>query len=103
MEGTLKYLMDKNIKDDQTRKMCDLYYGFDGNQSRTLRDIGASFGVSIETVRKKLVKARAHLNKNEELRKEMSPYLDEGLLSSPEEGSPSRITDLTAQSQSFDV
>lgn len=95
--------MDKNIKNDNERKVCELYYGFDGQPSRPLRELGAMFDVSIETIRKRLIKARTHLNKNGELQKQMQPYLEEGLMTSEDTDSPSRITDLSAQTQNFDV
>ena len=93
--------MDKNIKDDEERKVCELYYGFNGQPSRSLRELGPMFDASNETVRKKLIKARTHLNKNGDLEKKMRPYMEEGLMN--HEDLETRVTDLSAQTQNFDA
>ncbi len=103
MLESLRDLMDKNIKDDEERKVCELYYGFNGQGPHRLRELSAIFGHSNETVRKKLIKARAHLNKNGDLQKQMEPYLREGLLTHGGSESPGRITDLSEQTQNFDA
>ena len=89
--------MDKNLTKEGERKVCNAYYGFGQQKSKTLREISTMYDMSIETVRKRLIKARAHLNKNGELEREMKPYVEEGTFASASPDDPIRVVDITAQ------
>lgn len=99
MERSLEHLMTKNIKNEDERNVCELYYGFDGKPSSTLREISKVYDISVETVRKRLMKARAHLNKNGDLEKRMGPYIEDGFIAeSASEETAGHVQDFTSQS-----
>ena len=94
--------MDKNIKNEDERRVCEHYYGFDGKPSSTLREISNMYDISVETVRKRLMKARAHLNKNGDVEKHMSPYLEDGFITEQASEDVGRVQDFTAQTQNVE-
>ena len=96
--------METNIKNDEDRDFFALYYGLDqGDVSRQWRglkpwlrckEIAKLNNCSAEKVRKSVIKARAHLNKNGAVSRKMREYLEAGVFAEVE--SPGHVSDVSA-------
>lgn len=94
--------MDKNLRKEGEREICELYYGFNQEKGRSLREISRMYDMSVEAVRKRLIKARAHLNKNGDLEKKIGPYVNEGILGRSDPENSGRIVDLSSEVTNYD-
>lgn len=76
----MERLLQTHVTDKIDQEMVSLRYGFQDGHRHTLDMIGERFGWSKETVRKRIKKVLQRLQADPELRRQLSPYMDEGVL-----------------------